>query len=549
MKRIPRTPRGRAALAALAVTGGVGLVTGVTAVAGTSLGGVITLTDSTTSTTVGTTTGVTATTVITVIEPPPPPPELVPLQIEKTADLYYTRVNSWDIDKWASPQAGWDKKDQSVAVDYSVKVTKSWKAQDIHVRGQITVLNPNEVGFVAQVGDTLPGGICEVQLLQPEGVAAAGQTPIVELTKIPPKSKNVWAYYCVLEKLPTKKLVNTGWVKYAPLFPGGVGTTSTGITPTAPPSAPELKGESQVKVEILPAQHQFREIFPAVKVIDTLDGDQTRLLAEELSYSKTFTYKRYLSFWRLKKICRTWHNTAKITPVDGGEIVQRAAAAAEPELRPLQLPEEWAKTDEAWVKICPPPAPVKGEDPAPPKVEVSPGPDDKKSDPVVVKPVDNPKGPVVKDNKSKGRLLVSKWTRTRVAQVGDIVTWNIKVKNIGKAELYDVKVIDLLPKHLVPVTRETANGRKGVVFPIGDLAPGDSDVIEVSTRVVGKPVPTPAAVNVAKRIKKAKDRDEALRRLRRGLVCNVVTATARKAASDSDIACIRIVRERPVDFE
>ncbi len=543
MKKFSRTPRGRAALAALAVGGGVVLVTGVTAaVAETPLLEVITLTDSTTSTTVGTTTDVTATTVITVIEPPPPP-QFLPLRIQKTAELYYTRVNSWDIDKWAAPQAGWDKKDQSVAVDYSVKVTKSWKAEDIHVRGQIALVNPNRVPFVVQVGDTLPGGTCEVRRLELDEVAAAGNTPVPALDKIAPRSRSFWAYDCVLEKLPSKKLVNTGWVKFAPILPDGVGTTSTA---TAPPSIEQLKGYAEATAEVLPSQHQFMEVFPAVKVIDTLDGDQTRLLAEELSYSKTFTYKRYLSFWRLKKICRTWHNTAKITPAFRSEPVPVPVQAAGGGLAPL--PEEWAKTDEAWVKICPPPAPVKGEDPAPPKVEVSPGPDDKKSDPVVVKPVDNPKGPVVKDNKSKGRLLVSKWTRTRTAQVGDIVTWNIKVKNIGKAELYGVKVVDLLPKHLVPVTTETEN-RRGVVFPIGDLAPGDSDVIEVSTRVVGKPVPTPAAINVAKRIKKAKDRDEALRRLRRGLVCNVVTATARKAASDSDIACIRIIKERPVEDE
>ena len=519
MRRTSRTPAARRALGALALTGGALLLVGAPAMAGGQP-----------------------------IDPPPPPtPDFEPLTITKTAYPTYTRVNSWDIDKWAAPQAGWDKKDQSVAVDYSVKVTKSWRAERIRVFGTISVTNPNKAtAFAYKVGDDLPGGVCQIQPIPDLPVTDLGLLPPapVPLGVISPDSTLRFAYECTLEKLPKNKIYNTGWVRYAPILV--VEPDLALQAEVAPPAPPELPGYAKTEVPVVFADAEYREVFPAVKVIDTLDGDETRLLHEALTYSKTFTYKRYLSFWRLKKICRTWHNTAKITPVLRAEPVPVEVTAQQPDVLPAPPPlEEWAKTDEAWVKICPPPAPVKGEDPAPPKVEVSPGPDDKKSDPVVVKPVDNPKGPVVKDNKSKGRLLVSKWTRTRTAQVGDIVTWNIKVKNIGKAELYGVKVVDLLPKHLVPVTTETEN-RRGVVFPIGDLAPGDSDVIEVSTRVVGKPVPTPAAINVAKRIKKAKDRDEALRRLRRGLVCNVVTATARKAASDSDIACIRIIKERPV---
>ena len=173
---------------------------------------------------------------------------------------------------------------------------------------------------------------------------------------------------------------------------------------------------------------------------------------------------------------------------------------------------------------------------------MSPGPGDTRSDPVEPKPVDNPKGPVITTTTSKGRLLVTKSASVRTARVGDDVTWTITVRNTGTAELYGVKVADLLPKHLVLAPTSLAKGGRGTVFTVGDLAPGASEVIEVTTRVAGKPAPTSATVSAAKRIARAKDRDEALRRLRRGLVCNVVKATARKAGSDADVACIRIVR-------
>ena len=92
-----------------------------------------------------------------------------------------------------------------------------------------------------------------------------------------------------------------------------------------------------------------------MKVIDTLDGDQTRLLDDALTSSKTFTYKRYLSFWRVKKICRTWHNVAKITLAQPAPVPAVVQDEAVPE-----LVEDWSRTAESWVKICPPPAPERG---------------------------------------------------------------------------------------------------------------------------------------------------------------------------------------------
>ena len=467
----------------------------------------------------------------------PAPTPYLPLQITKTADPAYTVVNTWDVDKWSSPRAGWDKKDQSVAVDYSVKVTRRSRKTKIEVTGFITVKNPNQVAFRYEVGDTLPNGECRLEPLAPPTPAAAGQI-VSPLPTVAGGGEATWFYACALDAIPKDPIYNTGWVRFAPeglgpLVVTPADATSAGNVPTT------LPGYAKVEVEVDFAKALVNVVNPAVKVIDTLDGDQTRLLDDALTSSKTFTYKRYLSFWRVKKICRTWHNVAKITPAQPAPvpaIVQQDEAAPD-------LAADWSKTAESWVKICPPPPPDKGEDPAPPKVEVSPGPGDTKSDPVEPKPVDNPKGPVIKDNASKGRLLVSKSASVRTARVGDLVSWTIRVTNAGSAELYGVKVTDLLPKHLVLAPTSLAKGGKGTVFTVGDLAPGASEVIEVTTRVAGRPVPTSGAVTAARRIATAKDRDAALRRLRKGLVCNVVKATARKAGSDADIACIRIVRQ------
>ncbi|MCC6830218.1 MAG: DUF11 domain-containing protein [Thermoleophilia bacterium] len=538
MRGTPRTPRGRAALAALAVGGGVVLATAVTAAAGVEPATV--LTDGTT---------ITVTTTTSAPPPPPPPPPIEqPLTVEKSAYLFYTRVNSWDIDKWASPQAGWDKKDQSVAVDYSVKVTKSWKAVNIKVFGEITVTNPNEGRYWVLVGDELPGGTCAIRAPRvmdatatADAALAPGTNPVATVA---PHGTTVLRYVCSLDRLPKRKIVNTAWIKWLPLRADAIDATALDQGET-----PKWTGNAKGTADVVASAARYREVNGAVKVIDTLDGDQTRLLDDHLTDSKTFTYRRYLSFWRSKKICRTWDNIAKVAPAPRDVLLPNVGEAPEmrllpdlPEIAPEWPAEDWSKTDSATVKICPPPPPVKGEDPKPPVVEVT-GPGNSKADPVVVKPTDNPKGPVVKDNTSKGRLLVSKWSRVKTAGIGDTVVWVIRVKNIGKAELYGIRVTDILPKHLVPAPSE-ANDKGGkVLATIRELGPGKSEQIVVTTIVKGKPAPTPREMAQARKLKTSKDRDEAVRRLRRGLVCNVARATTKKGPSDSDIACIRIVRK------
>ncbi|MFN8121092.1 MAG: DUF11 domain-containing protein [Thermoleophilia bacterium] len=465
---------------------------------------------------------------------------LEPLAVDaRPASEFYTLVNTWNVDKWASPRAGWDKKDQSVAVDYTVKVTKRSKATRITASAPLGITNPNATTpFTYTVTVTLPGGTCEAVQLPPADPAAAG-TVVSPIPVIAGGGTASWIWSCTLDALPKDVLYATVTVKFGPQSVLGSApaaapdTTALGVVPNPTP----LPGVASVTVPVDFLTAPRDEINPAVKVTDTLDGDQTRLLQDVLEEGKTFRYRRYLSFWRVKKICRTWDNVSKIVPVTPPvEPVPAIAALGGSEV----VTADWAKTSTASVKICPPPPPEnKGGDTPAPKVEVT-GPGDTKTDPVPVTPVDNPKGPVVKDNASKGRLLVTKSADRARAAVGELITWRISVRNTGTAELYGVKLVDVLPKQLVPVTTETS---KGGATAIGNLAPGAERVVTLTTRVAGRPAPTPAAVAKARRIAVAKERNETLRRLKRGLVCNVARATARKAASDSDIACVRIIRD------
>ncbi|MCC6830217.1 MAG: DUF11 domain-containing protein [Thermoleophilia bacterium] len=471
------------------------------------------------------------------------PGDLQPLTVEaKPAAGRYTLVNTWRVDRWAAPRAGWDKKDQSVAVDYTVKVAKRSKATDVTATGSIVITNPNATTpFTYSVSDALPGGECQVvRTHAQESPAAAGEV-LPETPVIAGGATAEWTWTCTLEALPKEVIYDTVTVKFAPQAPGATAaaapdTTALGIAAPSP-----LPGSASTTVPVDLANAPHVDVDPAVKVTDTLDGDQTRPLADALQEGRTFRYRRYLSFWRMKKACRTWANVAKITP---------AVVPVEPAAAPaaLQAPDvtasEWVRTATASVKVCPPPTPEKAKtDPQPPKVEVT-GPGATATDPVPVVPADNPRAPVVKDDRSKGRLLVATSADRTRAAVGDLITWRISVRNTGTAELYGVRLADVLPRQLVLVTTEAS---RSAGTAIGALAPGQERVVTLTTRVTGRPAPTPAAVARTRRIAVAKERDEALRRLRRGVVCNSARASARKAASHGDVACVRIVKRRATD--
>ncbi len=85
----------------------------------------------------------------------------------------------------------------------------------------------------------------------------------------------------------------------------------------------------------------------------------------------------------------------------------------------------------------------------------------------------------------KANLVVEKFVSANVTKTGDVITWTVKVTNNGPDTSVNTRVTDKLPAGLI------YNGHKGEgnydpetgVWIIGDLANGESKVLEISTIV------------------------------------------------------------------
>ncbi|MBJ7457169.1 MAG: PD40 domain-containing protein, partial [Thermoleophilia bacterium] len=392
------------------------------------------------------------------------PGDLQPLKVTKTAVPGYSIRHAWTIDKWASPKTGWDAKDQSLSVPYSVRVKhQASPPSAITVTGQIAIHNPNAAAVtVTSVEDSTTGATG----------CTTGAAPTV------PGGATVYVpYTCDFSAVPAGTVTNTATVRWN----DGQSATSASV---------------QVPVDFSAAEvtHQGPR---AVRVTDTLDGDATRTLASELTTTKTFSYTRYVK--AAPGECRTWHNTARIIGLAGPVNALRVAMEGK----------EYAftATDQEWVKVCAP-APPKDDskdDPTPPTVIVG---GDKDPQPAKVVDADNPKGPVVSDPAaSKGTLRVSKSASVSKATVGDLVTWTIQISNSGKADLAKVVLVDRLPRHLVVAKDgQVAAGRsakvrgKLVTIAVGDLGVGQKRTYSIVTRVVARPHVTPTLVADARKL-------------------------------------------------
>jgi len=436
------------------------------------------------------------------------PPVVVPPVVSKTASPQVSREITWEVLKSANlSKAGWDKKDSSVGVSYRVEVNRSVGAPGkATVTGGVLVKNPNAVPMVVtEVEDALPGARCKL-VSSPGPVAAGGETLV--------------GYSCSFSSVPSTVLTNTATVFWSV---GGV--AGTPVSATAP-------------VDFSAAQTVF-EGPKSVMVTDTLGGDTTRVLAEELTESKIFRYTRYM---KATAKCRTFDNTARLLPVAETEAQGGGVGPVFP-VTPFVIDK-----DHASVRICPPAK----DDPSPkdPPVVIIDNGDGAKPTPVPTKPVDNPAGPVITNPKSTGKMVVIKRADTKRAQIGDTVIWSITVRNAGTADLDDVVLTDRLPKHLrvissakAPLAKGTKANSRLVKMGVGDLLVGGSVTVKVATRVIGKPALTPQMVRETSR---AKDRDLQRNRARRGIACNLVSATAVNAPTRGAISCIRITRPAPM---
>ncbi|MEZ5081270.1 MAG: hypothetical protein R2878_11570 [Thermoleophilia bacterium] len=440
------------------------------------------------------------------------PAEVLSPVVSKTASTYVSRERDWNIRKYADPEVGWDAKTGSVAVDYTVKVgTWLGPKTDPVASGVITVRNPNtEASIVVDgVTDVLPGASCEL----------FGTT--TDLAILPGGERTI-SYACQFGSVPNGVLTNTATVSW---HASGIEGTYAPVAATAP-------------VDFSSAEVEVNGIR-SMTVTDTLWGDKTRVLAEDLGRSKTFTYTRYL---RAANKCRVFSNTARLIP--NGPI-REAGLAPLPEFDPDAG--VFAKMM-ASVTVCPPPAkPGAGGDPV--VVVDNPGTKPTKAE---VTPTKTPKGEVVvKDPKSAvGRLRVFKRASNKRARIGGNVVWTIKVRNTGKADLSDVVLTDVLPRHLRPVrvmagkNARSARRRNVLRVRIGDLLVGQTHTLRVVTRVVGKP-----RMDVASQqsIAKAKGRTRVVlrNRVRKGIVCNIAIARASNARTVKGIGCTRVMAPAP----
>lgn len=410
-------------------------------------------------------------------------PEVTPLKVAKTAITRIKKDVEWDVLKSVSTKSGWDAKDGSLRVDYRVEVKKRPVITDVVAFGQITVTNPNTVNALVNVGDTLPGATCA--LTNSDGDPVGADVPLKGGATL------VVNYACRFATVPGAPLVNTANVTW----------TVDGAAQTP------VSGSASVDFSTALIDQQGVE---SVTVTDTMAGDETKVLAEELSESKIFRYRKYIE---PGKKCETYMNTARL-------IGFREPEPLNVPVGPL-LPNQFViDADSTSVRVCPPTK----DDPSPkdPPVVVVDNGDGAK--PVDTKPVDNPKTDVITDPKGGGaKLRVTKSASVKRAAKGAMVTWAITVKNTGKSDLDDVVIRDLLPKGLVAVTNAKAplqkakRGKRVVTFSVGDLLIGQSVTVNVATRAG-----------------------------RTGRVCNIAQAEAGNSRSHRAISCIRIARPKVV---
>ena len=443
-------------------------------------------------------------------------PTLEPLTATKTAVPSYTRLHRWDITKTPNREVFYNHDKRHVAVDYTVRAhKKSAGVRDVRVAGAITISNPNDSAVdLGPIVDALPGASCAVAI-SPASIAASATI------RIP--------YTCTFpDQVPQGVLTNTATVSF------GDGESTQATAP--------------VNFAAAKVGHRHN----AVKVIDRLGDGATKVLADKLTTSSTFTYRRYLRAPE-KPSCVYHPNTARVIGLAPNGEMERADGG----LRILA-------TATAKVRVCQKaPTPPSSEDPKPPstsedppKVIITSGssedPKEPKPRPAVVKPdngSEDPKPPVSR----KAKLRVTKRAKVKHTRIGKKLVFTITVKNTGRKAAKGVILRDRLPRHLRAL--RTSMPRKSIVrkrlvrITLDTIRPGAKKRVRIVAYAASRPTMTPA---VTKKIAQVKDRTAKAKmryRARKGIVCNVAFAGAKNAArSNRGVACVR-VHPRPAITE
>lgn len=436
--------------------------------------------------------------------------ELEPLTVTKTADASYTRLHRWDITKTPDREVFYNHDKKHVAVDYTVKARKkNGGVRDVAVAGNIIIRNPNDVTVpLGTITDVLPGASCTVS-----------SHPDV----ITPGTLLVARYTCSFpNQLPGGALTNTVSVNY------GDGESAEATAP----------------VDFTTARVEVKN--NSVKVIDRLGDGPTRVLADKLTESTTFTYRRYLKA-PSKPSCVYHPNTAKVIGLKPNGELERDSNGM-----------KVLATATAKVRVCQKaPRPPSSEDPRPPsgtedppKVTITPGsstnPAKPKPRPAVVTPSSEDPKPGVA---TKAKLKLTQQARRRTMRLGQRNVLTLRVRNTGTKMARSVVIREKLPKQLRPLrtskpNKTTIRNRK-LIVKLGNLRPGKVKTVRVVVAAVGRPALTRKVKLQASRMKNKRVAQRMRYRARKGLACASAKVSARNARSRVAGVCVKIRSGKP----
>lgn len=366
------------------------------------------------------------------------------LEVTASIDPAYTTLRTWRVTKTVQPKVGWDKKDNTVALRYSVLVKRGTVTQsEVVAAGTIRITNPtaSAAGLQSVAVSGLGGGRCTVGAAT--GAIAAGAHREVPVT-------------CAFEQVPANPVSGRVAVRAAV---GGTASVST------------------LDVTVDFSEAAVRTVGEQVKVTDTLTGTKTKVLAPTLSADKGFEYTRYVR--TPAKGCWDWVNTARVLGLDAS-----SGAVASTEERYV-----FTHTDEASVRVCAPPPPKAGgkDNPAPPKVTIEP--DAGAPSPVAtIVETDSPSTGVATNPAARvGRLRILVNPRRAVVRNGKTTVFRIRVINAGGTDLKDVTAVVELPQGFNALALRGGPGGKRasgttVTLNLGDLGAGQQATRWISAR-------------------------------------------------------------------
>lgn len=226
--------------------------------------------------------------------------KLADLTLTKTTRTAFNREWTWAVDKEVvGPDRVVVNGGGQASFDYKVTVTPTGKSPTDHtVSGSITVHNPNPVAVSGvTLSDTLPGATCSV--------VNPGQITV------PANGSATRDYTCAFAAAPAATGTNTAKATWNAAGYNGTSGQATGQQ--AYDFADATVTPTNKVVKVVDSQVVLDPAFPGGVQLDAADG------ARSFTYSKSFTAP--------SGTCRSYDNTATVTPLAGTEVLATDSAS------------------------------------------------------------------------------------------------------------------------------------------------------------------------------------------------------------------------------